>query len=121
MKINNFWEVGAWQESRKLTKCIYQLTGNGKFGRDFGLTRQIQRASVSVMANIAEGFGRRSDKEFVRYLDVALASNTEVQSHLFVALDLNYIHSSEWSLAFELSKCVEKAVNGFIRYLKGKT
>ena len=71
--------------------------GTVRFAQDFGLRNQIQRASVSVMANIAEGFGRHSDKEFANFLSVAHASVSEVQSHLYVALDLRYISA----VAFE--------------------
>src|SRR6267142_6913668 len=84
-------DIQACQKARQVTKIIYELTGNGMFARDFGLRNQIQRASVSIMANIAEGFGRRSDKEFANFLNMAHGSGSEVQSHLYVALDLNYI------------------------------
>jgi len=56
-------DIQAWQKARQATRMVYELTGNGVFAKDFGLRNQIQRASVSIMANIAEGFGRRSDKE----------------------------------------------------------
>src|SRR6185503_184380 len=84
-------DIQAWQKAREATKMIYALTGNGLFAKDFGLRSQIQRASVSIMANIAEGFGRRSDKEFANFLNMAHGSAAEVQSHLYVALDLAYI------------------------------
>ena len=84
-------DIQVWQKARQLTKHIYEATWNGKFAQDFGLRNQIQRASVSIMANIAEGFGRRSDKEFANFLNMAHGSVTEVQSHLYVALDLTYI------------------------------
>ena len=84
-------EIQVWQKARLVTRLIYQATSNGNFARDFGLRNQIQRASVSIMANIAEGFGRRSDKEFANFLNMAHGSTSETQSHLYVALDLNYI------------------------------
>jgi four helix bundle protein len=84
-------EIQAWQKAREVTRLIYQATGNEGFARDFGLRNQIQRASVSIMANIAEGFGRRSDKEFANFLNMAHGSASETQSHLYVALDLCYI------------------------------
>ena len=85
-------EIQVWQKARQLTREIYDATANGKFSTDYGLRNQIQRASVSIMANIAEGFGRRSDKEFANFLNMAHGSAAEVQSHLYVALDLNYIN-----------------------------
>ena len=84
-------EIQVWQNARQLTKQIYEATSNGRFAQDYGLRNQIQRASVSIMANIAEGFGRRSDKEFANLLNMAHGSVAEVQSHLYVALDLAYI------------------------------
>ncbi len=82
-------DIQVWQKAREVTRR--EATGNGDFAKDFGLRNQIQRASVSIMANIAEGFGRRSDKEFANFLNVAHGSASETQSHLYVALDLNYI------------------------------
>jgi four helix bundle protein len=84
-------EIQVWQKARQLTRRIYEITANGNFAKDYGLRNQIQRASVSIMANIAEGFGRRSDKEFANFLNMAHGSVSEVQSHLYVALDLNYV------------------------------
>lgn len=86
-----FEDIKAWQKARRLTSKIYGITVSERFARDFGLRNQIQRASVSIMANIAEGFGRHSDKDFANFLNMAHASVSEVQSHLYVALDLEYI------------------------------
>ena len=71
MKIERFEEIQGWQEARKLTKEIYKLTNGFPFKRDQGLCRQIQEASVSIMANIAEGFDRQSQKEFIKFLHFA--------------------------------------------------
>jgi four helix bundle protein len=90
-------DIQAWQKARQLTRRIYEATSNGRFAQDYGLRNQIQRASISIMANIAEGFGRRSDKEFANFLNMAHGSATEVQSHLYVALDLSYISESTFS------------------------
>ena len=84
-------DIQAWQKARQATRMIYEGTAEGQFARDYGLRDQIRRASVSIMANIAEGFGRRSDKEFANFLNMAHGSISEVQSHLYVALDLSYI------------------------------
>jgi four helix bundle protein len=86
-----FEEIQAWQKARKATRKVYQATKQRSFARDFGLRDQIQRASVSIMANIAEGFGRHSDREFVNFLNIAHASVSEAQSHLYVSVDLEYI------------------------------
>lgn len=87
-------DIQVWQKARQLTRKIYEITANGDFAKDYGLKNQIQRASVSMMANIAEGFGRRSDKEFANFLNMDHGSVSEVQSHLYVALDLSYINKS---------------------------
>lgn len=87
-------DIKAWQKARILTTKIYSITQADSFARDYGLKNQIQRASVSVMANIAEGFGRHSDKDFANFLTMAHASVSEVQSHLYVALDLKYVSNS---------------------------
>src|SRR5947208_8640530 len=90
-------EIQVWKKARQLTKKIYEITANGDFAKDYGLRNQIQRASVSIMANIAEGFGRRSDKEFANFLNMAHGSVSEVQSHLYVALDLAYINQMSFT------------------------
>ena len=90
-------EIQVWQKARQLTKKIYEITANGDFAKDYGLRNQIQRASVSIMANIAEGFGRRSDKEFANFLNMAHGSVSEVQSHLYFALDLAYINQMSFT------------------------
>jgi len=118
MKIEYFWEIGAWQEAKELTKKIYQISDNTKFVKDFALKDQIRRAVVSVMANIAEGFNRGSNRDFARYLMVARSSNSEVQSHLFIALDLKYILKEDFDGLFEHSRRIDKAINAFIKYLK---
>jgi four helix bundle protein len=97
-----FEEIQAWQKARPVTTLIYELTNQNNFTRDFGLRDQIRRASVSIMANIAEGHGRRSDKEFANFLNIARGSASEVQSHLYVALDLKYIDQDSFSKLYNL-------------------
>src|SRR5687768_1000934 len=92
-----FEDILAWQKARQATKLIYQTTSFGNFSKDFGLRDQIRRSSVSVMANIAEGFGRRSDKEFANFLNIAHGSIAETQSHLYIALDLNYLSQEDFN------------------------
>ena len=91
MKIERFEDIQGWQEARKLTKEIYKLTNGFPFKKDQGLCGQIQKAAVSIMANIAEGFDRQSKKEFIKFLYYASGSGSEVQGHLYVALDQEYI------------------------------
>jgi four helix bundle protein len=89
--IRRFEEIQGWQEARKLTQNIYRITGAGAFSKDYGLRDQIRRAGVLVMTNVAEGFDCDSKLEFARFLGIARRSAVEVQSLLYVALDVNYI------------------------------
>ncbi|MBI3756322.1 MAG: four helix bundle protein [Deltaproteobacteria bacterium] len=110
MKVEKFEDLIAWQKARELTKHIYHLTGKGSFSRDFGLREQIQRAAVSIMSNLAEGFERGSRAEFHQFIVIAKASCAEVRSQLYTALDLGYITSEEFkdisSLALEVSRII---------------
>ena len=118
--IERFEDIKAWQAARELVLAVYRVSGRGKFEKDFGLRDQIQRASVSVMANIAEGFERGSDKEFHRFLYIAKGSAGEVRSHLFVALDLGYVTSDEFDNLRAKAEDVAKTISGFITYLAPK-
>lgn len=115
MKIERFEDIQGWQEARKLTKEIYKLTNGFQFKRDQGLCAQIQKASVSVMANIAEGFDRQSKREFSKFLNYA----SEVQSHLYVALDQEYISDGNFQETYIQARKTKNLINGFIKYLKG--
>ncbi len=118
-KIERFEDIQAWQKSRTLVKAIYDVTGKKvKLNKDYGLKEQIRRASVSVMSNIAEGFARRRDKEFGRFLSIALGSAAEVQSQLYVALDQGYITKKEFEELYELASEAARLINGFIQYLR---
>lgn len=97
-----FEDILAWQKARTATKTVYEITNIGTFAKDYGLRDQIRRSSVSVMANIAEGFGRRSNKEFANFLNIAHGSAAETQSHLYVALDLNYIDQTNFKKIYDL-------------------
>ncbi len=120
MKIERFEDIQAWQEARKLTKKIYDLTKRSPFRKDLKLCAQIQDASVSMMSNIAEGFDRQSKRDFIRFLDYASSSGSEVQSHLYVALDQEYISEDEFQEAYRQAKKTKGLVNGFMLYLKGR-
>lgn len=100
-----FEDIQAWQKARELTRQIYQASRPPTFAKDYGLCGQIQRSSVSIMSNIAEGFGRNSDKEFANFLNIALGSTTETQSHLYIALDQSYIDETKFTELYE--RCAE--------------
>ncbi|MBZ5536085.1 MAG: four helix bundle protein [Acidobacteriia bacterium] len=118
MTVHRFEDLKCWQEARELTKLIYGLTKSGGIHRDFGLRDQMRRASVSIMANIAEGFQRRADREFVQFLQVAMASASEIESHLYVALDQGYIAEEQFSNAYQCSGKTGKMISALIKYLR---
>ena len=110
--IAKFEDLIAWQEARILTKTIYKLTTEGPFAKDFGLRDQIQRASVSVMANVAEGFDCESTAEFARFLGFARRSAVEVQSLLYAALDAEYINQDVFKAHYEQAKKCKALIGG---------
>jgi four helix bundle protein len=114
MIAKRFEELIFWQRSRELTQLVYSYTRTGKFRIDFGLRDQIQRSSVSVMSNIAEGFGRGSNKEFIQFLFIAKGSLAEVVSQLYVALDQDYIDRSKFTAAYEKAVEVARLIAAFI-------
>jgi four helix bundle protein len=95
-RARRFEELIAWQKARSLSKAVYLLTRRGSFARDIALARQIQRAAVSVMSNIAEGFERGGRNEFHRFLVIAKGSAGELRSQLFVALDVGHLSNIEF-------------------------
>jgi len=117
-KIEKFEDIVAWQKARELTREIYAHTKIGPFAKDFGLRDQIQRASVSTMANVAEGFDRGGDKEFIQFLSVSKGSCGEVKSHLYVALDQQYISPAQFSQLYNSSDEVGRLLSGFMGYLR---
>ncbi|MBI3120678.1 MAG: four helix bundle protein [candidate division NC10 bacterium] len=116
--IEKFEDIEAWKEARRLTQEIYRVTKAKAFARDIGLREQLQRASVSVMANIAEGFDCGSDREFVKFLGYSMRSTSELQSHLYVALDQEYLSRESFSRLYMRSIKVKNLIGGFIRYLR---
>ena len=116
-KIERFEDIIAWQKARILTKEIYASTKIGQFAKDFGLKGQIQRASVSSMANIAEGFERGGDKELIQFLSTAKGSSGEVKSHLYVALDQDYVSSKTFDQLYAKADEVSRLISGFMTYL----
>jgi four helix bundle protein len=114
MKIQRFEDIIAWQKAKELAILVYRLM---KANKDFGFKDQIQRASVSIMNNIAEGFERKGDKEFQRYLFIAKGSAGEVRSMSYVALEFNYINQDEFETIHNLSEEISKMLSGFIKTL----
>ncbi|MEM4406761.1 MAG: four helix bundle protein [Candidatus Methanomethylicaceae archaeon] len=118
MKVDRFEDIQSWQEARELVKEIYTVA---KELKDFGLRDQIQRAALSIMTNIAEGFDRGTNREFIQFLIIARASTSEVRSLLYAALDLGYIDTSTFDSLSQRCYKIGNLINGFIRYLKNST
>jgi four helix bundle protein len=118
MKIERFEDIEGWQEARVLARMVYAVSSKEQFARDFPLRRQIEDAAASVMANIAEGFDAGSDAEFIRFLGYARRSASEVQSHLYIALDRNYVAGEDFEAIYQKAVQAKKLINGFIRYLR---
>lgn len=116
--ISRFEDINAWQEARILVKMIYKLTSSGAFARDYGLRDQIQRASVSAMTNIAEGFDCESKLEFARFLGIARRSAVEVQSLLYTAFDIEYINDVQLKENYEQARKTKALIGGFKHSLK---
>ncbi len=118
MKIEKFEDIVAWQKARELTKDIYELTSIGKFEKDFSLKDQIRRCSISIASNIAEGFERGGNKEFIHFLYIAKGSCAELRAQLYIASDLLYINDVEFNNAYNKAIEINKLLYGFISYLK---
>ena len=118
MTIERFEDLVAWQKARLLTSKIYAATRIGQFAKDFGLIDQIRRAAVSIGSNIAEGFERGNNKEFITFLGIAQGCAGEVRSQLYTAYDVRYLSDAEITELVELSKDVSKLINGLILSLR---
>lgn len=113
-KVSTFEDIIAWQKAKNFTLRIYQCFNSCK---DYGFRDQIQRAAVSTMNNIAEGFERKGDKEFSRFLFIAKGSCGEVRSMLYLAYDLKYISKANFEILYNNSLEISKIISGFIKAL----
>ena len=118
MEVKTFEDLEIWKDARLLTKGVYRMTKEAAFAKDFALRDQIRRASVSVMSNIAEGFERGGNQEFVQFLYVAKASCGEVRSQLYVALDQSYIAQRDCDDAIQSFRRLSVMIANLIDYLK---
>jgi len=116
--IQRFEDLEAWKIAREVTKEVYRISKNELFVRDFGLRDQICRASVSIMSNVAEGFERDGNKEFLNFLSIAKGSCGEVRSQLYVALDQNYISEAEFNFIYGKTTENSRVISGLIKYLQ---
>ena len=116
-----FEDIEVWQLARILVKGIFTLTTSESVRKNYCIVDQIQRAALSVMNNVSEGFERQSNKEFVYFLKIAKGSVGEVRSMLYVLLDLNFIDDSQFQAYHNQSLAISKSLSGFISYLKNNT
>ena len=119
MKVTRFEDLECWKESRILVQHVYEVTKDGNFKKDMRLTSQIQAAATSCMANIAEGFIRRSHKEFIQFLYISMSSSAEVKSHLYVALDQGYIEKEDFNTIYDQADKAGRIISNLIKYLRG--
>lgn len=116
--LQSFEELTVWQKSRIFCQQIYMLTANGNFQKDFALIDQLNRSCGSIMDNIAEGFGRMGNREFINYLTYSYASALESKSQLYRAIDRNYIGKDKSAELFSLIEEIKMMINALISYLR---
>ncbi len=116
--IQKFEDLEVWKKARSFTQEIYACSKTGPFAREFPLQSQIRRAAVSIMSNIAEGFERDGNKEFLQFLTLAKGSCGEARSQLYIALDQNYIDPSQFELLAQIAVDIGRMLGGFMRYLQ---
>lgn len=117
-KFKSFEDIESWKKARVFNKLIYMATNTSFFDKDFDLKRQIRRASTSISSNIAEGFERNTDKEFIHFLYIAKASAGEVRSQLYLSYDLNYLDEESFNDLKDKIVEISKIISGLIKHLK---
>jgi four helix bundle protein len=119
MKITRFEELDCWVEARKLVNMVYDVIRKDKsFQNDYHLRDQSIGAAISTMGNISEGFARRSNKEFIQFLFIAVSSAAELQSHMYVALDQNYVSQQLFKEIYDQADRTSRLISGLITYLR---
>jgi len=116
--ITRFEDIEAWQMGRDLKRAIYAVTKQGEFAKDYPLRDQIRRAAISITANIAEGFERGGNREFVQFLSTSKGSCGEVQDHLYTAVDAAYLAQSEFQRLYDQAAAVARKIGAFMKYLQ---
>ena len=116
--IKRFEDLQVWQRARCLAVKLYRISNEGPFAKDFGLRGQIQRAAVSIVSNIAEGFDRRSNNQFAQFLEIAAGSASEVRAQLYIALDVGYVGKTQFDELFADVSEISGMLTNFMRYLK---
>lgn len=118
MKITRFEDLPIWKDSLKITKIIYDITSTTKLSKDFALRDQLRRAVISISSNIAEGFEKNNNNEFIRYLKIAKGSIGEVRNQVYIAHSIDYIDDSEFEKINKQLQNLANQVGAFITYLE---
>lgn len=116
-KIEKFEDIESWKLAREDTKLVYKVSSTGGFSRDFALRDQIRRSAISIMSNIAEGFERDGDKEFVQFLAIAKGSCGEARAQLYVALDQEYVDPAQFQSIYDKLVETSRLIGGLMKYL----
>ena len=115
---NNFRKLDIWKKAIELTKLIYKITVAFPITEKYGLKSQIQRASVSVASNIAEGSSRRSEVDFARFLEMSIGSAFEVETQLIIAKELGYISKSNYESILSHIQILQKQINALLTKIR---
>jgi four helix bundle protein len=118
MSIRRFEDLEIWKNAFRLAEAVYEISEKRPFARDYALKDQIRRAAISTITNIAEGFDRVTDREFIRFLVIARSSATEVQALLRLALSLEYVTTDEFEKLYDLCDHIKAGTTSLIRYLR---
>lgn len=117
-RIERFEDIEGWKRGRELRKTVYDFSRRGEFAKDYSLKDQIRRAAQSITSNIAEGFERGGNREFIQFLSNAKGSCGEVRDQLYTALDEKYVTQAEFDQASELVVETSRLISGFMKYLQ---
>jgi four helix bundle protein len=119
MKIIRFEDLECWRQARVLVNMVYEAIRSSKsLQSDFRLSNQLTGAAISVMGNIPEGFVRRSNREFIQFLFISVSSAAELQSHMYVAMDQNYVTQETFDNIYQQTEKTSKLISGLITYLR---
>jgi four helix bundle protein len=117
-KIDRFEDIESWKLAREAVNLVYAATQTEAFRRDFALSNQIRRAGISILSNIAEGFERSGNKEFMQFLSIAKGSCGEVRAQLYIALDQNYLDEATFERISDKLLATSRLISGLMRYLQ---
>jgi len=120
-RIERFEDIESWKKGRELRKAIYGCTNKGAFAKDFGLRDQIRRAAISITSNIAEGFERGGNKEFIQFLSNSKGSCGELRDQLCAALDQSCISQQEFDSMYQQAVEISRLLSGLMKYLQGSS